>query len=331
MTELKEELKPRADESSMEWTRRTRGSVEEGIVTEEEWRRHSPLCRFPDETTDQFFERQRKLHELDRIERATEQRDRDKRARKDQEMEKPNNEVSVAAEESTRSFRLKSQERDVERAVSEFEAARKRLYRDGVKLYSDDEHGRRLGELAEDLREKVEAVASEAAQDAGKYEQEALALSYTDPLKSLTTSERERVSASMPLVREDCETMPLGALVERMRAVAAGVDKPSKLLHSRYGLRRCEMENARLDEARRSTGEAPVGTDTAALRELRTAAEEIAQALKDPAGEHRREEALEAARKSQQIVTTARSRLSQADGTAERSRLEHAEMIQATF
>jgi hypothetical protein len=332
MTELKEELKPRADESSMEWTRRTRGSVKEGIVTEEEWRKHSPLCRFPDETTDQFFERQQKLHELDRIEHATEQRDRDKRARKDQEMEKPNNEVSVAAEESTRSFRLKSQEKDVEKAVSEFEAAQKRLFRDGVKLYSDDEHGRRLGELTEDLRETVEAVASEAATDTGKYEQEALALSYVDPLVSLMTSERERVSASMPLVREDCETMPLGSLVERMRAVAAGVDKPSKLLHARYGLRRCEAENARLNETRQSTEGSSVGNiDTAALRELKTVAEEIAEELKDPAETRKRETASEAARKSHQIVTTARSKLSQADGTAERARREQAEMIQATF
>jgi len=332
MTELKEELKPRADESSMEWTRRTRGSVKEGIVTEEEWRRHSPLCRFPDETTDQFFERQQKLHELDRIERATEQRDRDKRARKDQEMEKPNNEVSVAAEESTRSFRLKSQEKDVEKAVSEFEAAQKRLYRDGVKLYSDDEHNRRLGELTEDLRETVEAVASEAAQDAGKYEQEALALSYTDPLKSLMTSERERVSASMPLVREDCETMPLGSLVERMRAVAAGVDKPAKLLHARYGLRRCETESARIDEVRRSADGSPVvNIDTAALRELKTAAEKLGQELKDPADERRREAVQEAATKSRRIVTAARSKLSQADGTAERARLEQAEKVQSAF
>lgn len=332
MTELKEELKPRADESSMEWTRRTRGSVKKGIVTEEEWRRHSPLCRFPDETTDQFFERQQKLHELGRIEHATEQRDRDKRARKDQEMEKPNNEVSVAAEESTRSFRLKSQERDVERAVSAFEAAQKLLYRDGTKLYADDEHHRRLGELTEDLRETVEAVASEATTDAGKYEKDALALSYSDPLKNLLNSEREQVTASMPLVREDCETMPLGALVERMRAVAAGVDKPSKLLHSRYSLRRYEMENVRIDEARQSTGESPVvNIDTAALRELRTEAEKLGQELKDPADERKRQAAQEAATRSHQIATTSRSKLSQADGTAERARREQAEMIQATF
>lgn len=332
MTELKEELKPRADESSMEWTRRTHGSVEEGIVTEEEWRRHSPLCRFPDETTDQFFERQQKLHELGRIEHATEQRDRDKRARKDQEMEKPNNEVSVAAEESTRSFRLRSQESDVEKAVSEFEAAQKRLYRDGVKFYSDEEHHRRLGELTEDLRETVEAVASEATTDAGKYEKDALALSYSDPLKNLLNSERAQVTASMPLVREDCETMPLGSLVQRMRAVAAGTDKPSKLLHARYGLRRYETVSTQLNESRQSTGGSSVGTtDTATLRELKTMAEEIAQALKDPADERRREGALEAAKKSRQIVTTARSRLSQADGSAERAWREQASRVQAAF
>lgn len=234
-------------------------------------------------------------------------------------------------------FRTKSQEKDVERAVSEFEAEKKRLYRDGVKLFSDEEHTRRLGELTEDLREKVEAVASEAAADAEGYEREALALSYQDPLTNLTVSERERVSASMPLVREDCETMPLAALVERMRAVAAGAEKPSKFLHARYGLRRYEMETARLGEARlASQGQSadgnPVGTtDTAALRELKTSAEEIAQELKDPADERGREAALEAARKSRQIVTTARSRLSEVDGTAERAQLEYAEKMRAIF
>jgi hypothetical protein len=122
-----------------------------------------------------------------------------------------------------------------------------------------------------------------------------------------------------------------------MRAVAAGTDKPSKLLHARYGLRRYEMETARLSEARlasqgQSTDGNPVGTtDTAALRELKTSAEEIAQESKDPADERGREAALEAATKSRRIVTTARSRLSEADGTAERAQLEHAEKMRAIF
>ncbi len=110
------------------------------------------------------------------------------------------------------------------------------------------------------------------------------------------------------------------------------MDKPSKLLHARYGLRRCETESARIDEVRRSADGSPVvNIDTAALRELKTVAEEIAEELKDPAEKRKRETASEAARKSHQIVTTARSKLSQADGTAERSRREQAEMIQATF
>lgn len=41
------------------------------------------------------------------------------------------------------------------------------------------------------------------------------------------------------------------------------------------------------------------------------------------------EAALEAATKSRRIVTTARSRLSEADGTAERAQLEHAEKMRA--
>lgn len=228
--------------------------------------------------------------------------------------------------------RTENQERAVEKAVSAFEAEKKRLYRDGVKLFSDEEHTRRLGELTEDLREKVEAVASEAAADAEGYEREALALSYQDPLTNLTVSERERVSASMPLVREDCETMALASLVERIRAVAAGTEKPSKFLHARYGLRRYEMETARLDEASRSTGEAPaLNIDLGALRELRTAAEKLAQELRDPADERGREAFRQAATKSRRLVATSRSKLNEADGTADLARREHSETLRAAL
>ena len=45
----------------------------------------------------------------------------------------------------------------------------------------------------------------------------------------------------MALVREDCERMPVGALVERLRAVAVGSDEVAKFLHARYVSSRTEV------------------------------------------------------------------------------------------
>ncbi len=326
MTELRDELKIGADEGPVDYVERAEAVLERH--REETGERLTLWGEMPGERPGEVLARFEVLREVDGI-RAAEW---------DRRHGQPTDQHTRQKKKNMLIFRTKSQEKDVERAVSAFEAEKKRLFRsDGSKVYGKEEHAERLGKLTDGFREKVEAVAEEAARDAEGYEREVLALSYQDPLKSLMTSERERVSASMPFVKEDFETQPLAALVERMRAVAAGMDKPSKLLHARYGLRRYEMETARLGEARlasqgQSTDGNPVGTtDTAALRELKTAAEEIAQELKDPADERGREAAQEAARKSQRIVTTSRSRLSQADGTAERVRREHAGVIQATF
>lgn len=314
MTELKEELKVKPGESAPEYAERTEDVLKKHH--EETGERLHPTGTLPDEAPGETIVRLKMLNEAGDIEAAA-------RERRDAERERPGPLVIS---------RTASQEKDVERAVSAFEAEKKRLYRGGVKLYADEEHTRRLGELTEDLREKVEAVAEEAARDAVGYEREALALSYRDPLTNLTVSERERVSASLPLVREDCESHSLASLVERMRAVAAGVDKPSKLLHARYGLRRYEMETARLASQGQSTGESPVvNIDTAALRELKTSAEEIAQELKDPADERGREAVQEAATKSRRIVTTARSKLNEADGTADLARREHSDGLRTAL
>lgn len=59
--------------------------------------------------------------------------------------------------------RAKGQERGVERAISEFEAAKKQLYRgDGTQVYAGEEHAERLEKLTAELREQVEAVVREA-------------------------------------------------------------------------------------------------------------------------------------------------------------------------
>ena len=103
--------------------------------------------------------------------------------------------------------------------------------------------------LVSELREEVRLEIEGAEEEAASHEQEALGLSYTDPTKGLTTTELGRLSAAAPLVREDCETMDPASLVERLRAVAAGSEKPSKILHARYAASRAEAMARRMSEA----------------------------------------------------------------------------------
>jgi hypothetical protein len=143
-------------------------------------------------------------------------------------------------------------------AISEFEENKARLYRrDGSKVYGEAEHSERLGKLTAELSEKVEAVITEAQEDAQGYEQEALALSYTDPTKGLIGTDRERFSVSLPLVREDCEGLSADALLKRLAAVSAGSDRVAKVLHARYGKSRAEAMERKLEKAARSGGASP--------------------------------------------------------------------------
>ncbi len=88
----------------------------------------------------------------------------------------------------------------MERTVSAFEEAQKKLYRtDGSKVYGDEEHAERLGRLREEFGEKIGKVVSEIEEDAEGYEQEAHSYTYTDPTKDLTRSERTRLDSSRPL------------------------------------------------------------------------------------------------------------------------------------
>ena len=65
------------------------------------------------------------------------------------------------------------------------------------------------------------------------------------------------------MARDDCQAMPLPALVGRLRAVVAGSDKVPKVLHARYGKsRNLEMKLRR----RRSEAD---GSDERAREEYR--------------------------------------------------------------
>jgi deoxyribodipyrimidine photolyase len=177
MTELKEELKVTPDEEPVEYVERAEAALDQHY--RETGERLSVWSTIPGEGPGEVLERLKVVKEVDAIRGAGRARE----ARRQERAEEAHRKDATGGESTHhRNYRAKSQERDIERAVSEFEVAKQRLYRsDGTKVYGEGEHAERLENLTEGLREKGEAVAREAHEDAEGYDKEALALSYVDP------------------------------------------------------------------------------------------------------------------------------------------------------
>jgi hypothetical protein len=222
-------------------------------------------------------------------------------------------------------------ERRVEQALSEFEERKRRLFRaDGSKVYGEAEHAERMAALVSELHEETDREIEGAEQDAAEREQEALGLSYVDPTKGLTGTDRERFSAALPLVRDDCQTMPLPALVQRLRAVAAGTDRVPKVLHARYASTRAAAEDKRLEDLARDRGDVPP-EDARLLRELRAVVLELEGQTEDEDRAKRRTAAEEAASRSRKLAIKLRRRRSEVDGSDERAREEYASYMRSTI
>lgn len=328
MTELKEALKVRPEEGATEYAERIEGVLERH--EQETGERISPRSFLDGEGPSEVLERVKKLDEADKIRWA----DRDRARSKGSSTNSSNGstkDTSLASEKSSRSFRLKSQERDVEQAVSAFEEAEKKLYRkDGTKAYGDAEHAEGLAKLREEHSGKLAQVISEVEQDAQEYEREALSYTYQDPASQVPASERGRLETSRPFVKEDCEDMAVPELTERISAVSAGTDRVAKVLHARYARRRLEALSAESNRLAREGRPARPG----AAQETRKLAEAVAtleDQLKDPKTEERRQAAQEAAKASRQLVRDARRQQGRLDGTAQRAREMQAQATRAAF
>jgi hypothetical protein len=217
---------------------------------------------------------------------------------------------------------MSERQQRVERAIRKFEQSKAQLFRnDGSPVYSEEEHQERLGALVSELHQEGEAQIEAARQQAEEYDQEALGLSYVEPTKGLSSTERERFSTSMPLIREDCEVMPLRTLVAQLRAVGVGSDRVPKLLHARYGAMRVEAEEANLAErTQNGASDTALAADAAALRQLREAVSELEGQTRDEQRAKRRVEAEEAATRNRRLAVELRRRLSEADGGAQSAR-----------
>lgn len=334
MTELKDELKVRPGEGAVEYAERVDARLKQHH--EQTGESIHSMAMLPDENPGETLERMKVLQEADRIREADRGRKqaRDKKtstssasgAAKDTSSE-------AAAQKSSRSFRLKSQERDVQRAVSAFKEAEKKLYRnDGSKVYGDEEHAERLGRLREEFSEKIGKVVSEVEEDAREYEQEAHSYAYTDPIKGLSSLERARLDSSRPLVAEDCERLSVEELTQRIEAVSAGADRVAKVLHARYGSYRVRSIEERRDrEFQAGTSRPGSSAEAERLSSLRTALRGLEEQTENSKVEERRKAAQEAATRSRQLVREARRRQVKLDGTAEIARQRQAEITRAAL
>jgi len=333
MKVLREELKIRPDEGAVDYAERVEAVLEEHRRRSQTGERLTAHGTMPGEGPGEVLERIRVLNEAEGV-RSAERARRRAREGNGTNRQKENymtSNASTATDDSSRRYRTKSQERDVEKAVSEFEAAKKRLYRsDGSKVYGDEEHAERLGKLTDGLREKAEAVAAEARSDIEGYERAVLASSYTDPASLVPASDRGRLETSRVFVKEDCEALTAPALTERLEAVSAGSDKVAPVLFARYARTRLEALEA---ESSRLAGEGrPAGAEK--VRENRALGEAVARleaALEDPQKVKRVQGLKEAAEESRRVARTARARVSELDGTDEAARASQRTATRGAF
>ena len=68
---------------------------------------------------------------------------------------------------------------------------------------------------------------------------------FSDPTSALSAAELQDANARAQWVKEDCESLSLGDLAERLRAVHAGGSKSSTWLHWRYSKARLDREFAK--------------------------------------------------------------------------------------
>ena len=131
----------------------------------------------------------------------------------------------------------------VQRSLDVFATNQATLYtHDGHKINPPGVHESELARLLVGVEASVEKAVAVADRVAQETESQRLA-PYADPTGSLSAADLQDANLRAVWVREDCETLPLGDLVERLRAVHAAGSKSSTWLHWRYAKRRWQVES----------------------------------------------------------------------------------------
>lgn len=123
-------------------------------------------------------------------------------------------------------------------ADKHFEGERALLFRDGKKLYSDEEHDEREGALRAERNRTARAVEEEVEQVATEARQELVTLQNEDPSRLLSTEELQSASARREFVNDDVAALSETDLVSRLKSVLASGDMASQYLFWQAGRRK---------------------------------------------------------------------------------------------
>lgn len=221
---------------------------------------------------------------------------------------------------------FENETQQVDQALASFRRKEQQLYReDGERIYSDEEHARRVEGLLQEFdqaKSQAEAEADRAVESANK----TLQLEHRDPTDVLTAEELARANARRAFVAEDAEALPLSELTDRVRAATVAGDKATAFLYARYARRRVDSGL----EAGRERGGLPA-RDAALLRTLGEALDELDGLLVDPEAEHKLSEARASLDAAQKLKLHAATQRREADGTAGFQRRQSTEHYRSTF
>ena len=132
----------------------------------------------------------------------------------------------------------------VVRSIEKYNADRAGLLAsDGrTPIYPPDVHTAKVAKLLESVEWAVERATTLSDKVTADIEAQRLQ-PFSDPTSALSAADLQDANLRAPWVKEDCESLPLGDLVERLRAVHASGSKSSIWLHDRYAKRRWKVES----------------------------------------------------------------------------------------
>ena len=118
---------------------------------------------------------------------------------------------------------------------------------DGKKINAPSIHEREAARLFEPVQDAVDRAVALADRVTAEVEAARLA-PFSDPTSQLSAADLQDANARAQFIKEDCQTMPLDALVERLRAVHASGNKASTWLHDRYAKSRWRAESDKVPQ-----------------------------------------------------------------------------------
>ena len=138
----------------------------------------------------------------------------------------------------------------VTRAIEKYNADRAALYaHDGkTPINGPAIHDRELAKLTESLQWATDKAVALADKVTAEVEAQRLA-PFTDPTGQLSAADLQDANARAQFIKEDCETLPLDDLAQRLRAVHQSGNRASVFLHDRYAKRRWQVESDKVPQA----------------------------------------------------------------------------------